>query len=166
MVLLVGPMPTPAIAFLTGNLRADAGVVISASHNPYQDNGIKLFARDGFKLSDELERKIEAWVANDEIDNLLPTADKVGKAFRIDDARGRYIVFLKTAFAKSLTLEGVKIVVDCAHGATYKIAPAVFEELGAQVIVMNDEPDGKKHQRWLWSDAPRINVPSCRARMC
>ncbi len=141
-VLLVGPMPTPAIAFLTSSMRADAGVVISASHNPFEDNGIKLFSGDGFKLPDELEMKIEQIMDSEELVNAQPTGDDVGKAFRIDDARGRYIVFLKHTFPQELSLDGMKIVLDCANGATYKVAPAVFEELGAEVIRLGTEPNG------------------------
>ena len=141
-VLLVGPMPTPAIAFLTSSMRADAGVVISASHNPFEYNGIKIFSADGFKLPDEVEEKIEK-LALKEISNIsLPTHDKVGKAFRIDDAPGRYIVFLKNTFPQALTLDGIKIVLDCANGAAYKVAPLVFEELGANVITYGTKPNG------------------------
>jgi phosphoglucosamine mutase len=141
-VLLVGPLPTPGIAFITSSMRADAGVVISASHNPFQDNGIKIFSRDGFKLPDSLELKIEELILNKKIHSLRPTAHEVGKAFRIDDAIGRYIVFLKNTFSKELTLDGLKIVVDCANGAAYKIAPAVFSELGADVITHGVTPNG------------------------
>lgn len=141
-VLLVGPMPTPGIAFLTTDMRADAGIVISASHNPFQDNGIKIFCRDGFKLPDEKEKEIEELIASEEIDSLRPTADEVGKAFRIDDAAGRYIVFLKNTFPGNFTLDGYKIVLDCAHGAAYKIAPHVFEELGAEIFPLGVDPDG------------------------
>ena len=141
-VLLVGPMPTPGIAFLTTDMRADAGIVISASHNPFQDNGMKIFCRDGFKLPDEKEGEIERLIFSKEIDSLRPTATEVGKAFRIDDAAGRYIVFLKKTFHRDLTLDGYKIVLDCAHGAAYKIAPHVFTELGAEVYPLGIEPDG------------------------
>ena len=141
-VLLVGPMPTPGIAFLTTDMRADAGIVISASHNPFQDNGMKIFCRDGFKLPDEKEGEIERLIFSKEIDSLRPTATEVGKAFRIDDAAGRYIVFLKKTFRRDLTLDGYKIVLDCAHGAAYKIAPHVFTELGAEVYPLGIEPDG------------------------
>jgi phosphoglucosamine mutase len=140
---LVGPLPTPGIANLTTSMRADAGAVISASHNPYQDNGIKFFWRDGFKLPDETEAKIEELVASGAIDSIRPTATKIGRAFRLEDARGRYIVFLKTTFPRELTLEGLTIVVDCANGAAYKTAPAVLEELGAKVIALGVQPDGK-----------------------
>ena len=141
-VWLVGPLPTPGIAFITSSMRADAGIVISASHNPYQDNGIKIFSGDGFKLPDELEYEIETMIMDDTIDTLRPVASKIGKAHRIDDAVGRYIVFLKNIFPQPYSLDGLKIVVDCAHGATYKVAPSVFEELGAHVISCGVDPDG------------------------
>ncbi len=140
--LLVGAMPTPAIAFLTESMRADAGVVISASHNPFYDNGIKLFSGDGFKLPDDMEERIEALMESDELVKAQPTGKDVGRAFRIEDARGRYIVFLKNTFPKELTLDGVKIVLDCANGATFKVAPAVFEELGADVTRLATSPNG------------------------
>lgn len=142
-VLLVGPLPTPGIAFITRSMRADAGVVISASHNPFQDNGIKIFSSDGFKLPDELEARIEALVSSNEMDLLRPTAQEVGKAFRVDDAKGRYIVFVKSSFPAELSLEGMKVIVDCANGAAYKVAPLVLEELGAQVIPIGVEPNGE-----------------------
>ncbi|HET8538267.1 MAG TPA: phosphoglucosamine mutase [Anaeromyxobacter sp.] len=148
-VMLSGPLPTPGIAFLTESMRADAGVVISASHNPYQDNGIKFFSRDGFKLPDELELRIERLVLDagddvaDDFRALRPTATRIGKAKRIDDAIGRYVVFLKSLFPKELTLDGLTVVVDCAHGAAYHVAPAVLEELGAKVIPLGVKPDGK-----------------------
>jgi phosphoglucosamine mutase len=141
-VLLVGPLPTPGIAFITASMRADAGVVISASHNPYQDNGIKFFSRDGFKLPDETELRIEELIFSKKIDSLRPIASEVGKAFRIDDAKGRYIVFLKNSFPRDLDLTGLKIVLDCANGAAYKVAPAVLAELGAEVISAGVSPDG------------------------
>ncbi len=142
-VLLVGPLPTPGIAFITTSMRADAGIVISASHNPFYDNGIKIFSRDGFKLPDALEAKIEELIFSDSIDSLRPTAEEVGKAYRIEDAVGRYIVFLKDTFPNDLTLDGLKIVLDCANGAAYKVAPAVLEELGAEVIPIGVEPNGE-----------------------
>jgi phosphoglucosamine mutase len=142
-VLICGPLPTPAISQLTVSMRADAGAVISASHNPYQDNGIKFFSRDGFKLPDEIEMKIEELIANDELHHLRPTATSIGKAFRIEDAGGRYVVFAKSTFPKDLTLEGVTVVVDCGHGAAYRVAPSVLQELGAKVITIGAEPDGK-----------------------
>lgn len=143
-VQLCGPLPTPGIAFITSSMRADAGVVISASHNPYQDNGIKIFAADGFKLPDAVEERIEDLLdsAAGELDASRPPAAEVGKAVRIDDARGRYIVFIKNTFPRQRTLDGVKIVVDCAHGAAYRVAPAVLQELGAKVFAMGNEPDG------------------------
>jgi len=139
---LVGPMPTPAIAFLTLNMRADAGIMISASHNPFDDNGIKIFAWDGFKLPDELEYEIEEVMKNIDARCDRPAGLDVGKAFRIEDARGRYIVFLKNTFPRHLTLDGIKMVMDCANGATYRVAPQVFEELGAHVVKIGVEPDG------------------------
>ena len=141
-VLLVGPLPTPGVAFLTRSMRADAGVVISASHNPYQDNGIKFFSSDGFKLPDEWERRMEAMVWNGDYDAHRPAATEIGKAYRIDDALGRTIAFLKSTFPSHLTLEGLKIVVDCANGAGYRVAPEVLAELGAEVIPVAVEPDG------------------------
>jgi phosphoglucosamine mutase len=141
-VLQVGPLPTPGIAYITASMRADAGVVISASHNQFQDNGIKFFFKDGFKLPDEMELKIEDLVDSGKIDSLRPIATEVGKAYRIDDAVGRYIVFLKSTFPKDLDLSGIKIVLDCANGAAYKVAPAVFEELGAEVIPVGVKPNG------------------------
>ncbi|MCC2641231.1 MAG: glmM [Nitrospira sp.] len=141
-VLLVGPMPTPAIAFLTRSLRADAGVVISASHNPYQDNGIKFFSSQGFKLPDEVEARIEQLIISDEIKHLRPTADAIGKAYRIDDAEGRYIEFVKRSLPKDLDFQGIKLVVDCANGAAYKVAPSVLRELGATIEIIGGKPDG------------------------
>jgi phosphoglucosamine mutase len=124
-------------------MRADAGVVISASHNPFQDNGIKIFSREGFKLPDEEEARIEDLIFSTKMDALRPVADEVGKAFRLDDAKGRYIVFLKNTYPKRFTLDGIHIVLDCAHGATYAVAPHVFEELGAKVTTFGVSPDGK-----------------------
>src|SRR5579863_7886915 len=144
-VMLVGPLPTPGIAFITWSMRADAGVVISASHNPYQDNGIKIFAADGFKLPDEveadIERRMEAIGAGNDSARAAP--DAIGKAGRIDDAVGRYVQFLKQTFPKEHTLDGIKIVVDCSNGAAYQVAPQVFQELGAEVIELNVWPDGR-----------------------
>ncbi len=141
-VLLVGPMPTPGIAFITQSMRADAGMVISASHNPYQDNGIKIFSREGFKLPDEEEDEIERLITSGEIKNIRPTADEIGKAHRIDDAMGRYIVFCKNTFPEEVSLDGMKVVLDCANGATYKVAPIIFWELGAEVTTIHCEPNG------------------------
>jgi phosphoglucosamine mutase len=142
-VLLVGPLPTPGVAFLTRSMRADAGVVISASHNPYQDNGIKFFSFEGFKLPDEVEARMEEMILKGETDLHRPTASEIGKAFRISDAVGRYVVFLKNTFPRQLTLEGLKIVVDCGHGAAYRVAPDVLTELGAEVISIGVHPDGE-----------------------
>ncbi len=143
-VLLVGPLPTPGIAFLTSSMRADAGIVISASHNPYEYNGIKIFGNDGFKLPDETENYMEELILSGEIENLPhPDAAEIGRARRIDDAQGRYIVYLKNTFPRDLTLEGLKLVIDCANGAAYRVAPTVFEELGAEVILTGDRPNGK-----------------------
>jgi len=141
-VLFIGPLPTPGVAYATRSLRADAGIVITASHNPYADNGIKFFRADGYKLDDKIEGKIESLVFSGEIENIRPTADAVGKAVRIDDALGRYIEFAKASFPRGLTLEGVRIVVDCAHGAAYKSTPCVLRELGAEVIVYGNQPNG------------------------
>jgi phosphoglucosamine mutase len=141
-VMLVGPLPTPAIAFITSSMRADAGVVISASHNPYQDNGIKIFASDGFKLPDDVEADIERRMADPEAPTPGPEP-KIGKAIRIDDAEGRYVQFLKHSFPKARTLDGVRVVVDCANGAAYTVAPQVFSELGADVTVLSAEPNGR-----------------------
>ncbi|MCG8696092.1 MAG: phosphoglucosamine mutase [Minwuiales bacterium] len=140
-VILVGPMPTPAVAMLTRSLRADLGVMISASHNPYHDNGIKLFGPDGYKLSDEAELEIEGMMVNKaELDLAAP--DSLGRAQRLDDAQGRYIEFAKSSFPKHLRLDGLKIVIDCANGAGYKVAPTVLWELEAEVIKIGDDPDG------------------------
>ena len=142
-VMLVGPLPTPGIAFVTTSMRANAGVVISASHNPYYDNGIKIFSRDGFKLPDEIEHRIEELIFSNHLQSLRPTASEVGKAYRIDDAVGRYVVFLKNTFPNDLTLEGLRIALDCANGAAYRVAPAVLEELGAEVMSIGVEPNGE-----------------------
>ncbi len=139
---LVGPLPTPGIAFLTGNMRVDAGVVISASHNPFEDNGIKIFSSDGYKLPDKLENEIEDLILKNNFKDAIPDSRKIGRAFRIDDAIGRYVVYLKTTFPRNLDLKKLKIVIDCANGATYKVAPEVFYELGAEVISIGVEPNG------------------------
>lgn len=141
-VTLVGPLPTPGIAFLTRTLRLDAGIVISASHNPFEDNGIKFFSSEGFKLPDELERKIEELVSDDRLQRNRPKGPEIGKAYRLDDATGRYIEYIKSTLPKGMTFEGMKIVVDCANGAAYKTTPWLLRELGAKVISMNDRPDG------------------------
>jgi phosphoglucosamine mutase len=167
-ILLVGPLPTPGIAFITSSMRADAGVVISASHNPFQDNGIKIFLRDGFKLPDSQELKIEELISSRKMDSLLPTADGIGKAFRIDDAKGRYIVFLKNTFPRQYTLDEFHIVLDCAHGATYGVAPHVFEELGAKVTPLGVNPDGKNINHECGALYPQLiadTVKKCGADM-
>ncbi|MGA2854460.1 MAG: phosphoglucosamine mutase, partial [Verrucomicrobiota bacterium] len=142
-VLFIGPLPTPGVAYVTRSLRADAGIVITASHNPYADNGIKFFRADGYKLDDKIENQIEDLVFSGKIENIRPTAGEIGKAVRIDDALGRYIEFAKTSFPKNLTLEGLRVAVDCAHGAAYKSTPCVLRELGAEVFVFNNQPNGK-----------------------
>jgi len=141
-VFMVGVLPTPAIAFLTADMRADAGVMISASHNPFHDNGIKLFSSDGKKLSDKDEIKIEKLILNDSLAGMLPKEKDLGRAFRIGDAMGRYIVFLKQAFPKELSMEGLKVVMDLSNGATYRVAPRIFSELGAEVEAIHAQPDG------------------------
>ena len=142
-VLFIGPVPTPGVAYITRSLRADAGIVITASHNPYADNGIKFFHADGYKLDDQIESQIEKLVFSGEIEKVRPVAEEIGKAVRIDDALGRYIEFAKAGFPKSLTLENLHIVVDCGNGAAYKSSPCVLRELGARVTVFGNQPDGK-----------------------
>lgn len=141
-VILLGPLPTPAVANLTRSLRADLGVMISASHNPYQDNGIKLFGHDGYKLSDDVEREIEAGIEKD-LSADLSSPEKIGQASRLEDASGRYIEFAKAALPRGMRLDGMKIVVDCANGAAYKVAPKVLWELGAEVVSIGINPNGK-----------------------
>lgn len=141
-VLQVGPIPTPGLAFLTVDMRCEAGAMISASHNRYDDNGVKFFSRDGFKLPDEVEGKIESLMYTDGLARQRPIGTSIGRARRIDDATGRYIVFLKKTFPKELSLDGLRICVDCAHGAAYKVAPTVLEELGAEVIAIGASPNG------------------------
>ena len=142
-VLFIGPLPTPGVAYVTRSLRADAGIVITASHNPYTDNGIKFFRADGYKLDDKIEAQIEKLVFTGEVEKIQPSAENIGKAVRIDDALGRYIEYAKSSFPKNLTLEGMKIVLDCGNGAAYKASPCVLRELGADVIVFGNSPDGK-----------------------
>ncbi len=141
-VTLVGPIPTPGIAFLTRALRLDAGIVISASHNPFEDNGIKIFSSSGFKLPDKEEQAVEELVLNKSTDLVRPNGNKIGKAFRLDDATGRYIEYIKSTVPRTINFEGFKVVVDSANGAAYKTTPTLLEELGAEVISINDEPDG------------------------
>ncbi len=154
-VILVGPMPTPAVAMLTRSLRADLGVMISASHNPYRDNGIKLFGPDGYKLSDEVEMEIEARMDADLSGDLAPP-ERLGRARRLDDADGRYIEFVKRTFPKALGLEGRRIVVDCANGAAYKVAPTVLWELGAEVVPVGVHPDGFNINKGCGSTSPEV----------
>lgn len=142
-VILVGPVPTPAIAFLTRSMRADAGVMISASHNPFQDNGIKFFGHDGFKLDDAIEYEIESLLESGDIDNIRPTATDIGKTMKLEDGRGRYVQYVKNTLDGRTGLDGIKMVIDCANGAAYKVAPQIFQELGADVITLADEPNGK-----------------------
>ena len=139
---LVGVLPTPGIAFIANSMRADAGIVISASHNPYEDNGIKIFGGNGFKLSDEQENTIEDLILSGKLANLLPPAKEMGQAYRMEDVQGRYIVFLKNSFPRDLSMEEMKIVMDTANGATYKVAPEAFIELGAEVEVLHNTPNG------------------------
>jgi phosphoglucosamine mutase len=141
-VLFIGPLPTPGVAYVTRSLRADAGIVITASHNPYADNGIKFFRADGYKLDDKVEDQIEHLVFSGEIETIRPTAEAIGKAVRIDDALGRYIEFAKSSFPRGMSLEGMRVVVDCANGAAYKSTPCVLRELGADVVVYGNQPDG------------------------
>lgn len=155
-VLFIGPLPTPGVAYVTRSLRADAGIVITASHNPYDDNGIKFFRPDGYKLDERIEQQVEHLVFSGEIETIRPTADEIGKAVRIDDALGRYIEHAKTSFPRGLTLEGMRIVVDCAHGAAYKSTPCVLRELGAEVIVYGNQPDGKNINKDCGSMHPAL----------
>ncbi len=142
-VILTGPFPTPGIAFLTNEIKADVGIVISASHNPYRDNGIKFFGPDGYKLGDTIESEIEKLVLSDKAVSPTLPKERIGKAYRLSDAAGRYIVSLKHTFPKNLSLSGIRMIVDCANGATYKIAPAVFQELGAVIAVTSASPNGR-----------------------
>jgi phosphoglucosamine mutase len=139
----VGVMPTPGIAFLTQDMRADAGIVISASHNPSQDNGIKIFNNEGFKLSDEKENEIEELIFANNMYKLHPVSKELGRVFRLDDAAGRYVDFLKSTFPQKINPEGMKVVLDCSNGATYRVAPEVFAELGVEVTTLFNQPDGK-----------------------
>lgn len=153
-VIFAGPMPTPAVAMLTRSLRADLGVMISASHNPFHDSGIKLFGPDGYKLSDETEEQIESMIEA-EMQSALADSDKLGRAKRLDDAEGRYIEFVKNTFPRGLRLDGLKIVVDCANGAAYKVAPAALWELGADVVTYGVEPDGFNINKYCGSTDTR-----------
>ncbi|MBK5257179.1 MAG: phosphoglucosamine mutase, partial [Vicinamibacteria bacterium] len=167
-VLLSGPIPTPAVAHLTTSMRADLGIVISASHNPFQDNGIKIFGRDGFKLADDLEAQIEGIVSG-----RIPLASRktgpgIGQAFKVDDARGRYVAFAKNTFPRNIALDGLRLVIDAAHGAAYRVAPAVFSELGATVRSIGVQPDGVNINEGcgaLHPDKTRAEVVSSSAQM-
>ncbi|NUN06701.1 MAG: phosphoglucosamine mutase [Bdellovibrio sp.] len=141
-VQLVGPLPTPGIGYLTRTMRASAGIVISASHNPFHDNGIKVFGPDGFKISDTMEKEIERLVLEEDLNALLPASKEIGRTRRIEDSQGRYIVYVKGTFPLEYTLDGMRIVLDTANGASYKVAPSVFQELGAEVLQLGDDPNG------------------------
>ncbi len=158
-VTLLGPLPTPAVAMLTRSLRADLGVMISASHNPFDDNGVKLFGPDGNKLSDETEMQIEKLMQND-MQQFLVDPQHFGRATRLDDAKGRYIEFVKNSFPKGLRLDGLKIVIDCAEGAAYKVAPAVLWELGAEVVSLGTKPDGFNINKKCGAVAPEAMMES------
>jgi phosphoglucosamine mutase len=153
-VLLIGPLPTPGVAYITRSLRADAGIVLSASHNPYEDNGIKFFRPDGYKLDDEIEQRIEHLVFSGEIESIRPTAGKIGRATRIDDALGRYVEFAKQSFPRGRTLEDMRIAVDVANGAAYKSTPCILRELGAEIIVAHNTPNGRNINRDCGSTHP------------
>jgi phosphoglucosamine mutase len=141
-VLLTGPLPTPGVSYIMRSLRCDGAIMISASHNSYEDNGIKIFGRDGYKIPDEMEEEIQRLIASGEVDKIRPTAEKIGTARRIDDAVGRYIEFVKVSFPKGMRLDGLRIVVDCANGAIYKVGPDTLSELGAEVIPIANHPNG------------------------
>ncbi|MBE7451869.1 MAG: phosphoglucosamine mutase [Kofleriaceae bacterium] len=162
-VWLTGPLPTPGIAFITSSMRCDAGVVISASHNPFEDNGIKLFARDGYKLPDEVEAEIEALMGSPELDGQRARSGDIGYSRKIEDSRGRYIVYCKSTFPADLTLDGLTVVVDGAHGAGYRVGPTVFEELGARVIPLHCAPDGKNINDRAGALAPDAMCEAVRA---
>jgi len=161
-VIQVGPIPTPAMAFLTADMRCDAGVMISASHNPYQDNGIKFFAHDGFKLPDEVEDQIERLIASGDLTRLRSAPDRIGQARRIEDAQGRYVVMLKKTFPLELGLDGLRVVLDCANGAAYKVGPTVLEELGAEVFTIGVDPNGRNINDGVGSQHPETLVEKVR----
>jgi phosphoglucosamine mutase len=154
-VLLIGPLPTPGVAYITRSLRADAGIVLSASHNPYEDNGIKFFRHDGYKLDDQVEEEIERLVFTGEIEAVRPTAGKIGRAKRIDDALGRYVEFAKRSFPRGMSLEEMHVAVDVANGAAYKSTPCILRELGARLTVAHDEPDGTNINAQCGSTYPK-----------
>src|SRR6186713_2756662 len=153
-VLVIGPLPTPGVAYITRSLRADAGIVLSASHNSYEDNGIKFFRHDGYKLDDQIEQRIEHLVFSGEIDSVRPTAGKIGRATRIDDALGRYVEFAKASFPRGMTLERMRIAIDVGNGAAYKSSPCILRELGAEVIVAHNSPNGRNINRDCGSTHP------------
>ena len=155
-VLFIGPLPTPGVAYVTRSLRADAGIVITASHNPYDDNGIKFFGADGYKLADSIEQRIEQLVFSGEIENIRPTAGAIGKAVRIDDALGRYIEYAKSSLPRGLKLDGLRVVVDCGNGAAYKATPCVLRELGAEVFVYGNQPNGTNINKDCGSMYPEL----------
>jgi len=157
-VIQVGPIPTPAMAFLTADMRCDAGVMISASHNPYQDNGIKFFAHDGFKLPDDVENQIEQLIASGDLARLRCAPDHIGQARRIDDAQGRYVVMLKKTFPLALRLDGLRVVLDCANGAAYRVGPTVLEELGAEVFTLGVDPNGRNINDGVGSQHPETLI--------
>ena len=157
-VLQVGPIPTPGMAFLAQDMRCHAGVMISASHNAYQDNGIKFFASNGFKLPDAVEAEIERLIGSGELARMRAPADQIGQARRIEDAQGRYVVFLKNTFPSDLSLDGLRIVLDCAHGASYRVGPTVLRELGAEVFTLGCEPDGRNINEGFGSLFPERTV--------
>jgi phosphoglucosamine mutase len=161
-VIQVGPMPTPGMAFLAHDMRCHAGVMISASHNPYEDNGIKFFTSDGFKLPDEVEARIEALIASGELAALRAEPDEIGRARRIEDAEGRYVVFLKKTFPAEMTLDGIRIVLDCANGAAYKVGPTVLSELGAEVFALGDEPNGRNINDGCGAVSPEFTAAKVR----
>ncbi len=162
-VWLTGPLPTPGIAFITSSMRCDAGIVISASHNPYRDNGIKLFARDGFKLPDHVEAEIESMMADPGLTGQRAAPSDIGYSRKIEDSRGRYVVYCKATFPSELTLDGLTIVVDGAHGAGYRVGPAVFEELGARVIAIHTNPNGKNINEQCGALHPEAMAAAVRA---
>jgi len=162
-VLIISPLPTPGVAYITRSLRADAGIVLTASHNPYEDNGIKFFRDDGFKLDDSIETEIEDLVFSGQIEDIRPTAEEIGKAYRIEDALGRYVEFAKASFPKGMTLDGLRVVVDVANGATYKSTPCILRELGAHLTVFNDSPDGTNINKHCGSTHPEVVCQAVRA---
>jgi len=155
-VMLVGPLPTPGIAFITQGMRADAGIVISASHNGFEDNGIKFFDKTGYKLPDNIELSVEDLMWSEELENYRPTGATIGKAIRLNDATGRYVEYLKRTLPKGLTFQGLKVVIDCAHGAGYRVAPALLHELGADIITLGTSPDGLNINKGCGSLSPEL----------